>query len=101
MFDYFFKRPSNSIASKPTEGSSGSGAAVVTQPVKDKEIALQQARALSGEELAAVEFILKCQFADARLIAAENVHSQDLLERVLPPMRKADRRVAKLLQARL
>ena len=98
MFDYFFKRPANSPAPTPTRDRE---AAVEPAPAKDKEIALQQARALSGEELAAVEFILQCQFADARLIAAESVHSKVMLERVLPPMRKADRRVAKLMQARL
>lgn len=98
MFDYFFKRPPNSPAPMPTEDREIADGPL---PARDKEIALQQAKALSGEELAAVEFILQCQYADARLIAAENVHSKVMLERVLPSMRKADRRVAKLMQARL
>ena len=97
MFDYIFKRPANPAEPTPTQEPR----IAVEAQVKDKEIALQQAKALSGEELAAVEFILQCQFADARLIAADSVHSKAMLERILPPMRKADRRVAKLLQARL
>ncbi|MBV8633966.1 MAG: DUF349 domain-containing protein [Burkholderiaceae bacterium] len=70
-------------------------------PSHDKELALNQANALSGEEAAAAEFILQCQFADARLIAAQHLHSKDVLERVLPAMRNADRRVAKLIQGKL
>src|ERR1700740_1553093 len=70
-------------------------------PSHDKELALQQANALSGEEGAAAEFILQSQFADARLIAAQHLHSKDVLERVLPAMRNADRRVAKLIQGKL
>lgn len=97
MFDYIFKRPANPAEAAPTPEPR----IAVEAQVKDKEIALQQAKALGGEELAAVEFILQCQFADARLIAADNLHSKAMLERILPPMRKADRRVAKLLQARL
>ena len=76
------------------------------QPGRDKELALQQANALSTEEsaaaeAAAVEFILQCQFADARLVAAQHVNSRAMLERVLPAMRNADRRVAKLVQGKL
>lgn len=98
MFDYFFKRPTNTPASSSVPERL---AAVEPVLVQAKEIALQQARALSGEEAAAVEFILQCQFADARLIAAKSVRSKAMLERVLPSMRNADRRVAKLIQARL
>lgn len=60
-----------------------------------------QAEALDGSEAAAVEFILQCEFADARAIAARHVVSLPMLERVLLPMRKTDRRVARLLQQRL
>jgi len=98
MLNYFFKRPANPSDATPSEGQE---IAVEAPPARDKEIALQKAKALSGEELAAVEFILQCQFADARLIAADSVHSKAMLERVLPAMRKADRRVAKMMQARL
>ena len=97
MFDYFFKRSNNQPAPAPAEERP-----VAAEPQsKDKDAALQQAGALSGDESAAVEFILQCQFADARLIAAEHIHDRAMLERVLPHMRKADRRVAKLMQARL
>jgi hypothetical protein len=70
-------------------------------PSHDKELALQQANALTGDEGPAAEFLLQSQFADARLIAAQHLHSKDVLERVLPAMRNADRRVAKLIQGRL
>ena len=102
MFDYFFKRTPNA----PTS-SLGEDAGIVVQatPAKDKEkekeAALQEAKALSGEESTAVAFILRCQFADARLIAAEHLRTKPMLEQVLPAMRNADRRVAKLVQARL
>jgi hypothetical protein len=99
MFDYFFKRSGS--AKEPAPAAIEQREAVVAPQPKDKEVALQKAGSLTGDEAAAVEFILQCQFADARLIAAEHVHSRDMLERVLPQMRKADRRVAKLMQARL
>ncbi|HEY8026472.1 MAG TPA: DUF349 domain-containing protein [Burkholderiaceae bacterium] len=105
MFDYLFKKPTETDAmpgatqktsNKPSDQSDAQIAAR-----RDKEQALQQAQALSAEELQAVEFILSCQFADARLIAAQHVHTKPMLERVLPAMRNADRRVAKLIQGRL
>lgn len=100
MFDYFFKRSAN----QPAPASTETREVTIEQPPKDhkeKELALQKAEALNGNESAAVEFILQCQFADARLIAAQQIQSRDMLERVLPQMRKADRRVAKIMQSRL
>jgi hypothetical protein len=98
MLDYFFKRS----ASPPAlSAATGRETIVELSPVRDKELALQQAKALSGEESTAVEFIAQCPFADARLIAAENVHSRAMLERVLSLVRNTDRRVTKLMQARL
>jgi len=98
MFDYIFKRGPGTLA----EGNEAEGELKEdSQPTRTKEIALEQARALPGDESAVVEFILQCQFADARLIAADNLHSKTMLERALPAMRHADRRVAKLLQGRL
>ncbi len=95
MFDTLFKKtPDSSANAMQNEQPADT-------PSHDKELALQQAHALSTEESAAVEFILQCQFADARLIAAQHLHSKDMLDRVLPAMRNADRRVAKLVQGRL
>jgi hypothetical protein len=56
---------------------------------------------LGGDEAAAVEFILQCEFSELRLTAAEVVHSPEALERVHTAMRNTDRRVAKLMQSRL
>ncbi len=95
MFDTLFKKTPDSSANAMQNEQPADA------PSHDKELALQQAHALSSEESAAVEFILQCQFADARLIAAQHLHSKDMLERVLPAMRNADRRVAKLVQGKL
>jgi hypothetical protein len=105
MFDYLFKKQNETdsmsrVTPKTADGAAGQSEAQ-SNAGRDKEAALQQANALSTEESAAVEFILQCQFADARLIAAQHVHSKAMLERVLPAMRNADRRVAKLVQSRL
>ncbi|MFI4939773.1 MAG: DUF349 domain-containing protein [Burkholderiales bacterium] len=98
MLDYFFKRS----ASPPASSEAAERETIAgLPPVRDKELALQQAKTLGGEESIAVEFIAQCPFADARLIAAENVHSKAMLERVLSAVRNTDRRVTKLMQARL
>ncbi|KQQ96867.1 DUF349 domain-containing protein [Massilia sp. Leaf139] len=60
-----------------------------------------QLKALDGDENRAVDFILACEFSELRLAAAELVHSRAALERVHTAMRNLDRRVAKLMQARL
>ena len=67
----------------------------------DKQTALLEADKVTSDEEAAVAFILKCGFADARLRAAEHIHTKASLEKVWHAMRKLDRRVAKLMQARL
>jgi DNA repair protein SbcC/Rad50 len=66
-----------------------------------KQAALLEAVRLTSDEAGTVEFILHCGFADARLRAAEHVYAKSSLEKVLHAMRKVDRRVAKLMQARL
>ncbi len=67
----------------------------------EKRAALFEADKVAEDEVAAVEFILRCGFADARLRAAEHIHARPFLEQVLGSMRKVDRRVAKLMQTRL
>ncbi|NMM28899.1 MAG: DUF349 domain-containing protein [Glaciimonas sp.] len=66
-----------------------------------RQAALVQAGALDGQETAAVEFILQCGFADARLIAAAHINSQSLQEQVRSAMRNTDRRVARLMQGKI
>lgn len=62
--------------------------------------ALEQAQQLHDETQAA-EFLLQCNWPDARLKAADWIVSRPLLEQVLAAVRNSDRRVEKLLQQRL
>jgi hypothetical protein len=94
MFDYIFKRPPGAPEPKPATPDAAPANAA-------KDAALAAAAALQGDEAAAVEFILQCTFADARLVAAAQIHSAPQLEAVVQAMRKTDRRVVKLLQGRL
>jgi hypothetical protein len=116
MFEFLFKRPGdNKSGDKPAgqegqaeqaasggggstgSGSTGTGAAAAPQRARQAEKLSQ----IQGDEDAAVEFILQCEFSELRLTAAESVHRPELLERVHAAMRNTDRRVAKLMQARL
>jgi len=60
-----------------------------------------QLKALGSDEAAAAEFILQSPFSELRLAAAELLHGREHLERVYGAMRNVDRRVAKLVHARL
>jgi hypothetical protein len=106
MFEFLFKRPGdNKPGDKPAgqepqpdqAASTGSGANTSPQRALQAEKLSQ----LQGDEAAAVEFILQCEFSELRLAAAEFVHSAAPLERVHTAMRNTDRRVAKLMQSRL
>jgi len=111
MFEFLFKRPGdNKPGDKPagqgaqaeqaatsSAGSAGAGASSAPQRALQAERLSQ----IQGDEAAAVEFILQCEFSELRLSAAEFVHSPALLERVHTAMRNTDRRVAKLMQSRL
>lgn len=106
MFEFLFKRPGdNKPGDKPAgqgaqpeqAASSGPGSATSTQRALQAEKLSQ----VQGDEAAAVEFILQCEFSELRLTAAEFVHRPELLERVHTAMRNTDRRVAKLMQSRL
>ncbi len=100
MFDFFFKRSSKPAPSAPHSASAPVTAVKVAQN-SAKQTALAQAVALAGDEAAAAVFVAQCEFADARLCAAEHIRSRPLLENTLKLIRNADRRVAKLLQSRL
>jgi DNA repair protein SbcC/Rad50 len=113
MFDFLFKRRSGAAAgtvvgtaasvatSHSAAATPGSAVPTAAANADRKQAALAQAESFSGNEAAAVDFILQSEFADARFIAAQQVHSPQMLERLLPPMRKSDRRVARLVQQRL
>jgi hypothetical protein len=116
MFEFLFKRPGdNKAGDKPAgqatqpkqaasagagstgAGSTGASAAAAPQRARQAEKLGQ----IQGDEDAAAAFILQCEFSELRLAAAEFVHRPELLERVHTAMRNTDRRVAKLMQARL
>jgi hypothetical protein len=111
MFEFLFKRPGDNKSGDKPAGQgpqpSASGAAAPAGAAASASATAaraQQAEKLSqvqGDEAAAVEFILQCEFSELRLTAAEFVHSPAALERVHTAMRNTDRRVAKLVQSRL
>jgi len=119
MFEFLFKRQGSgkSAASgeQPGKGKPGAAtpggpaAAGKAAPAPDNRAALADAKArqaeqlerLDGNEAAAVDFILASEFSELRLAAAERLHGREHLERVHGAMRNTDRRVAKLVQARL
>ena len=103
MFDFFFKRATKPatagvVASPPTAQKSF-GISATSQTARGA--ARAQAEKITDDEAACVEFLLTCDFADARLIAAQAVHSRESLQRVLKSVRNSDRRVARLMQSRL
>jgi hypothetical protein len=112
MFEFLFKRPGDNKpgdkqpagqeaqaeqAASTGPGSAGPGAAAAPQRALQAEKLSQ----IQGDEAAAVEFVLQCEFSELRLTAAEFIRSPELLERVHTAMRNTDRRVAKLMQSRL
>ncbi|MDP9109059.1 MAG: DUF349 domain-containing protein [Pseudomonadota bacterium] len=95
MFDFLFKRAAKKNAATVT---STPAAPVAADP---RQSAREHAASLRDNESASVDFLLACEFADARLIAAQAVQSELALRRVFDAMRNTDRRVARLMQARL
>jgi len=119
MFEFLFKRQggakpaasgeqsgggksaSGVAKSDPAPGANGapSPAAVATAGARARQA--EELKALGTDEAAAVAFILRCEFSELRLAAAELVHGKEALERVHTAMRNLDRRVAKLVHGRL
>jgi DNA repair protein SbcC/Rad50 len=101
MFDFLFKRPARQTPVTDALVKPVPSAELTQSAIQAKKDALAQAETLKGDESAAVEFILNCQFADARLVAAGHISSRPMLDRVLQAMRNTDRRVSKLIQSKL
>jgi hypothetical protein len=100
MFEFLFKRQGD----KPGEQTAGQGAAHEPPPGQapsPRALQAEKLQQLDGDEAAAAEFVLQCEFSELRLAAAEFIHSPALLERVHTAVRNSDRRVAKLMQSRL
>ncbi|MFC5548450.1 DUF349 domain-containing protein [Massilia aerilata] len=110
MFEFLFKRPGDNkpgdkqpagqeaqAGQAASTGAAGPGAAATPQ----RALQAEKLSRIQGDEAAAVEFVLQCEFSELRLTAAETIQSPELLERVHTAMRNTDRRVAKLMQSRL
>lgn len=98
MFDFLFRRATKpAVPALPAQVHS---TAASLQQVA-RETARAQASALAHDEAGCVDFLLVCEFADARLIAAQPIQSREALQRVLKAVRNTDRRVARLMQSRL
>ena len=104
MFEFLFKRPGD----KPDENPASPQAAVdkgaaslAAARAFARELQAQKVAGLRGDEAGAADFILQCEFSELRLAAAEHIRSRAQLERVYSAIRNTDRRVAKLMQARL
>ena len=102
MFDFLFKRRRAATVSsiQAATGQAAQTAARAETRQQEREQAMLQAAALSDEP-GALAFIADCEFADARLQAAQWLQSQSALTEALRVVRNSDRRVAKLLQTRL
>ena len=100
MFDFFFKR-SKPVAKPPSIAPPAPATVRAPAVANHRQLALEQAAALGADESAAVAFILSCSVAEARLLAAQNIHGRAALEQVQKATRETDRRVARLMQQRL
>jgi exonuclease SbcC len=104
MLDFLFKkrRDAATTSSQQAEQQATQAASVVRTQARQqaREQAMQQSAALP-DEAAALAFIVQCEFADARLQAAQWLQSSTALSEALRVVRNSDRRVAKLLQTRL
>lgn len=94
------------LHSKTFDGSSDVSSAPSSKK-KHNQVEPQRQQFLSEltqnthDEAAVVALLLRCDFADGRLQAAQHVHSYDTVLQVRNAMRNHDRRVAKLMQSRL
>jgi exonuclease SbcC len=104
MLDFLFKKRRDAATTSSTQAeqqATQAASAVRTQARQQaREQAMQQSAALP-DEAAALAFIVQCEFADARLQAAQWLQSSAALTEALRVVRNSDRRVAKLLQTRL
>lgn len=98
MFKFFFKRSASTPAA---ERQAEPAAPAQDSAQKARDAALARAEAVAGDEAEATAFILQCEFAEARLKAAQQIRSRALLEQLAQAMRNTDRRVARLAQQRL
>lgn len=97
MFDFLFKRN----ARKPAVAAPPLPSPAAITNTAAREASRERASALQLNEAESLAFLLSCEFADARLIAAQAIVTQPALLQALIATRNSDRRVARLMQARL
>ena len=101
---FIFRRP---VTDKQPVSSANAIAAVQLAEAKKNQvtsaraITLEKIDNIGNDEAAAIALLLICDFADGRIKAAQHVHSQAGLEQVKSAMLNLDKRVVKLMQARL
>ncbi len=101
MFDFLFKRAAKNPSAKPA-GTPNVAPAVPVKPLYGARTAARhRAESLQHDEAGSLAFLLQSEFAEARLIAAQPIQSKDAVQRALEATRNNDRRVARLMQARL
>ncbi|MGZ5200889.1 MAG: DUF349 domain-containing protein [Telluria sp.] len=101
MFEFLFKRPGDNKPGDPAGQAAQPEQPTAAPAHSQRALQAEKLRHVNGDEAAAVDFILQCEFSELRLTAAEFVHSPAQLERIHTAMRNTDRRVAKLAQGRL
>ncbi|MFT5642916.1 MAG: hypothetical protein ACI83P_000450 [Janthinobacterium sp.] len=100
MFDFLFKRSARKQSkAQPRIPEQAVAVSIAASVRRAEQVAL--AHALAGDEAGALACVLQSEFADVRLAAAQHIHGQAMLEQLQQAMRNTDRRVAKLMQARL
>ncbi|GGE71975.1 DUF349 domain-containing protein [Massilia psychrophila] len=100
MFEFLFKRPDDKPGDMPAGKAAKSDPAAAPAGAQ-RALQAEKVKQLAGNEVAAADFILQCDFSELRLAAAEFVRTPAQLERVHAAIRNTDRRVAKLMQSRL
>jgi len=100
MFDFLFKKRTK-VPAKAEAIVSDKKAELEAAKFSAKQADLDAANSFSGQEAAAVTFILQSEFADARFQAAAHLHSIAALTQIHLAMRKTDRRVSKFAQEKL
>ncbi|MES2126139.1 MAG: DUF349 domain-containing protein [Pseudomonadota bacterium] len=94
MFEFLFKKPGDDVSGAQPDAAAPPEASL-------RALQADYVKGLDGNEAGAVDFILRSEYSELRLAAAEHVHTRAQLEVVHAAMRNTDRRVAKLVQGRL
>lgn len=100
MFDFLFKKRLAPTTASP-EAKPTPAKLALDAKQQGREAALARALSFSGQEAAALAFLLTSEFADARLQALQHIHDEASLHQVAQAMRNVDRRVQRQAQEKL